>query len=186
MNVPDGATQTPAVTIIGLGNVLMGDDALGPFVIRHLLAAYDFDPCVTVLDLGTPGLELSPYIRGQDALIVVDTVRSDGAPGSLKLYRRAELLRHAPPERIGPHDPGLRETLLMLDLHDESPPDVLVVGVIPEQTGYGIGLSEATRAAVPRVLAAILIELDRLGHPARPTAMAHEPDIWWEVPQRST
>lgn len=184
MGLLDSAPERATISVMGLGSVLMGDDALGPFVIRHLTAAYDFDPSVSLLDLGTPGLQLSPNLRGQRALIIIDAVLSDGVPGSLRLYRKEELLRHPPPDRLSLHDPGLKE--LLLEFHDESPAEVLVIGVIPGATEYGIGLSEPVRHAVPRVLAAVLLELSRLGVPARPAAECSEPDIWWEEPQRST
>ncbi len=165
---------------MGLGNVLSQDDGLGPFVIETLLAGWEFDENVQVLDLGTPGLQLSPYLEGQDALIVVDTVRSDGEPGDLRLYDRDQLLKHPPAQRTSPHDPGLKETLLSLELHDQSPRRVLVVGVIPGETGYEPRLTDAVRAAVPAAVEAVLAELEELGVPARPRPEPHEPRIWWE------
>ena len=48
------------VSIIGLGNVLMGDDGLGPTAVMQLAAEYDFPEEVKLLDLGTPGLSLIP------------------------------------------------------------------------------------------------------------------------------
>lgn len=165
---------------MGLGNVLQEDDALGPYVIQTLLAGWDFPEGVAVLDLGTPGLELSPYLQGQDALIVVDTVRSDGEPGELRTYDREGLLKHPPAQRTSPHDPGLKETLLALELHDLSPQEVRVVGVIPGETGYGVGLSDPVQAAVPAVVDEVLRELERLGVPATPKPEPVEPDLWWE------
>jgi len=152
---------------MGLGNVHSQDDGLGPFVIQALLAGWEFDESVQVLDLGTPGLQLSPYLQGQDSLIVVDTVRSDGEPGELRLYDREQLLKHPPAQRTSPHDPGLKETLLALELHDLSPAHVLVVGVIPAET-------------VPGAVDSVLAELERLGVPATPRTEPLEPDIWWE------
>jgi hydrogenase maturation protease len=168
------------VTVLGLGNVLMRDDALGPFVIQTLLARYRFPERVSVQDLGTPGLELTPYLEHQDAVIVLDTVKADGPPGEVRLYRREALLRHPPAQRISPHDPGLKETILTLELHDAAPREVLVVGVVPELVDHGIGLTPAVRAAVPAVEAEVLRELDRLGCAAEPLAAPREPDIWWE------
>ena len=54
-------TGAPLVRVLGLGNVLMGDDALGPWVVHHLVSTYDFPPEVAVVDVGTPGLDLVPY-----------------------------------------------------------------------------------------------------------------------------
>jgi hydrogenase maturation protease len=168
------------VVVMGLGNVLSQDDGLGPFVIETLLAGWEFSENVQVLDLGTPGLQLSPYLEGQDALIVVDTVRSDGEPGELRLYDRDQLLMHPPAQRTSPHDPGLKETLLSLELHDLSPSHVLVVGVIPAETEYEPRLTDAVRAAVPAAVEAVLAELEKLGVPARPLPEPRQPNIWWE------
>ena len=170
-----------AVTVMGLGNVLQQDDGLGPYVIQTLLAGWEFGENVRVLDLGTPGLQLSPYLEGQDCLIVVDTVRSEGNPGEIRLYDRDQLLKHPPGQRTSPHDPGLKETLLALELHDLSPQHVLVVGVIPVETGHVPRLTDPVRAAVPQAVDAVLDELERLGVPARPLADPLEPDIWWEA-----
>ncbi|MDT8436833.1 MAG: hydrogenase maturation protease [Gemmatimonadota bacterium] len=168
------------VTVFGLGNVLMRDDGLGPFAIRTFAAAWDVPAGVEVLDAGTPGLELSTILEDCGAIVVVDTVRADGPPGSLRLYRRDDVLRHPPAQRITPHDPGLKETLLLLELQGESPPEVLVVGVIPERVDYGVGLTDAVRAAVPGVVDAVVTELRRLGHAPAPRDPPGDPDIWWE------
>jgi hydrogenase maturation protease len=75
------------VVVLGIGNVLMGDDALGPQVVEALLAGYRFEDNVRVLDAGTPGLDLAPFVMEADALILVDTGPLRGLPGSLRLYR---------------------------------------------------------------------------------------------------
>jgi hydrogenase maturation protease len=111
---------------------------------------------------------------------VVDTVRSDGEPGELRLYDRERLLKHPPAQRTSPHDPGLKETLLALELHGLSPAHVLVVGVIPAETGYEPRLTDAVRSAVPGAVDAVLAELERLGVPATRRTEPTEPDIWWE------
>lgn len=170
----------PAVTVFGLGNILMADDGLGPYVIKVLEAAFEFPPEVEILDAGTPGMELSTILEDSGALIIVDTVRSDGSGGELRTYRRDDVLKHPPAQRITPHDPGLKETLLVLELQGETPPEVFVIGVIPESVDYGVGLTDSVRSAVPRAIAAIIAELERLGHPAIPRQTPADPDIWWE------
>ena len=175
-----GAAGVRRVAVLGLGNVLQRDDALGPYVAAVLMARYEFPPEVTVLDAGTPGLDLTPYVAGLDALIVVDAVRASGVPGELRSYRRAELLEKPPPQRLSPHDPGLKECLLSLELISQSPPEVLLVGAITERVDTSIGLTARVQAAVPAVAAAVLAELVRLGVPARPKVDPADPDLWWE------
>jgi len=159
----------------------MGDDALGPHVIAHLLAAYDFPSEVEILDLGTPGLDMHPHLAGHDVLILVDVVKSKGQAGELKLYNKDEILRHLPGPRIGPHDPGVKEALLGLEFAGTDPKEVLLVGVIPHNTGdLEVGLSPAVKAAIPGAMKAVTNELDRLGLQATARLAAPEPDIWWE------
>ena len=86
---------------MGLGNVLSQDDGLGPFVIETLLAGWEFDENVQVLDLGTPGLQLSPYLEGQDALIVFDDLSKHAVA-----YRQVSLvLRRPSPKAEKPSPP---------------------------------------------------------------------------------
>lgn len=168
------------VAVLGLGNVLMGDDALGPHAVRLFEARYELPDQVSVLDVGTPGLDLVPFVEEADALVLVDTVRSEAPPGTVRLYRRDEILKHPPQPRVSPHDPGLKETLLSLEFAGRGPREVLLVGVIPERTGPGVEMSDSVRASLPAVHAEILRELERLGVPAIPRRAPLVPDVWWE------
>jgi hydrogenase maturation protease len=168
------------IRVLGLGNVLMGDDGFGPYVIEALNAAYDFPPQVSLADLGTPGLDLAPFLIGADAVIVIDTVRSEGPGGALRRYARDALLAHAPQPRLGPHDPGFKQTLLTLDFAGLGPPDVVLVGVIPHTTVPRARLSVAVRKAVPAAVGAVVEELARL-HSAPLLRRAPLPLVpWWE------
>ena len=158
----------------------MGDDALGPTVIRVLEAEYEFPRGVSVQDLGTPGLDLTPYLTGVEAAIVVDTVRASGAPGELRLYRRDEILKHLPQPRLSPHDPGLKEALLTMEFSGSGPREVLLVGVIPAEVGTGVGLSPAVRAAVGLAVEEVVKDLVRIGIAPRVRPEPVRPDLWWE------
>jgi hydrogenase maturation protease len=169
------------IAVIGLGNVLMGDDAFGPHVACVLDAGWDCGERVTVLDLGTPGLDLTPFISDVDYLVIVDTVRSEGAPGELRCYRRDQILRHPPGPRLSPHDPGVKEALLFAEFAGAGPREVLLVGVIPASTAQGLSLSPAVRAAVAPALLAVFAELARLGVAPQRRPGARPPDLWWEA-----
>ena len=174
--------MTDRVVVLGIGNVLMGDDALGPHVIEALLAGYRFHDSVRVLDAGTPGLDLAPFVMDADSLILVDTVRSDGNPGELRLYREDQILKHAPQPRLTPHDPAVKDVLLSCAFRGMAPKSVLLVGVIPKATAMGVSLSDEVRAAIPAAVDAVLSELARLGVPASPRPGAVPASPWWEKP----
>jgi hydrogenase maturation protease len=168
------------VAVYGLGNVLMGDDALGPYAVEVLRATHELPDEVTVADLGTPGLDLAPYLDGLDALVLLDTVSAAGAPGEVRAYRLPDIVRHAPGPRLSPHDPGVKEALLLAGLTGNGPAEVLLVGVVPASTATGVGLSPAVAEAIPAVVAAAVAELRRLGVPVAVRPRAEAPRIWWE------
>ena len=168
------------IRILGLGNVLMGDDGFGPFVVEAVAAAYELPANVSIIDLGTPGLDLTPFLSGADVAIIVDTVRAEGSPGDLRTYRREDLFKHGPPMRLGPHDPGLAQTLLTLEFAGCAPRQVVLVGAIPQTTAPCGRLTRALRRAVPEAMHAIVGELESFGvsAPRRPSALPVTP--WWE------
>ena len=167
------------IAIFGIGNVLAHDDAVGPSVARILEAGYTFPDNVVVEDLGTPALELPTHLAGFDHVILIDAVAAAAEAGAVRLYRRDDILRNPPGLRISPHDPSLKETLLMLDLLGEAPDDIVLVGVVAKETSMGIGMTPEVSSALPAAAAAVLAELAALGVTAAPRDEHREADLWW-------
>jgi hydrogenase maturation protease len=151
------------IFVLGLGNVLMGDDGLGPVAVRAFEAEYVVPPDIHVIDLGTPGLDLLPWLADVDRVILVDTVRSDHPPGTIRLYDKADILRHAPTARVGPHDPGVKEALHALEFAGRAPREVALIGVVPESTAMALELTPTLQAVLPKVVLAIEVTLARFG-----------------------
>lgn len=172
--------MTKPIRVLGVGNVLMADDGLGPFVVRVLEAEYEFPEQVEIVDAGTPGLDFTPFLDRAGAVIVIDTVHSDGPPGTIRRYDMQQLLATPPPARINPHQPGLREALMAAELTDSTPGELIIIGVVPESVEAVARLGSVLRAAVPGVVSAVLAELERLGAPATKRSNPRQPDIWWE------
>jgi hydrogenase maturation protease len=168
------------IGVLGIGNVLMGDDALGPYVVKLLEARYELPAGVEVRELGTPGADLSLHLDGLDAAVVVDTVKVRGEPGELRLLDKAQLLARDPVLPTSPHEPGLREALFTLEFHGGGPGEVRLVGVIPASVQMEVGLSAPVRAAVPAALDEVLRQLAALGTVAAPRSAPLPPDLWWE------
>ena len=167
------------IRILGIGNVLMGDDGLGPFAVEVLRSRYEFPDHVELEDGGTPGLDFLPYLSDARCVIVVDTVSSDAPAGTVKIYRDREIIGSAPPPRLSPHQPGLREALMATVLTDRTPEELVLVGVVPETVEQGTRLSAPVAAVVERVISTVLAELERLEAPAVPRPIPLEPATWW-------
>jgi hydrogenase maturation protease len=172
------------VLIGGIGNVLLGDDGVGPYVARLLAANYEFGEGVEVLDLGTPALDLIDHFTTNDAVVLIDSVApdndaADAAPGTVALYRKADIMRHRPAMRMDPHSPALVDAMLSAELFGVAPADVLLVGIRAESFEPSCNLSHPVKASLERVTAEVLLELDRLGVTYQRRQQPAELGIWW-------
>jgi hydrogenase maturation protease len=169
------------VLVMGLGNVLVGDDAFGPWVIRTLDAGWVMPAGVELADLGTPGLDLTPHLAARDCVIVVDTVKMAAPPGTIRCFRKHDLVARGATPRTNPHQPTLADALLLLELEQVAPREVLLIGAAPAGYCTGAPLSPPLRDAGARAGELVRTELRRLGLVAVPREPALSPDIWWEA-----
>ncbi len=178
------------VLIGGIGNVLLGDDGVGPYIARLLTAYYDFEDGVEIVDLGTPALDLLDQLSGKDAVILIDSVDCEQTPGTVQLYRKEDIIKHCPDVRMDPHSPALIETMLGADLYGVSPGELLLVGIVGESYDPGCCLSASVQAAVPHAFGEILRELDRVGVKYTSRENRVDPQIWWssidQTPSRAS
>ena len=142
--------------VYGIGNILLGDDGVGPAVARFLASNYTFDPGVVVEDLGTPSLSLPGYLIDHDFVIFVDAVKSNERPGTVLTFTRDEITAVEPGIRISPHEPSINDALILLDFAGQAPRDVVLIGVVPETLDGGTELSADVAAAVPRAAQAVM------------------------------
>jgi hydrogenase maturation protease len=170
----------------GIGNVLLGDDGVGPYVVRILESMYDFEAGVEIIDFGTPALDLTHQIVGLNALILVDAVASHDPAGTLALYAKEDILRDMPAERLDPHSPALAECLMTAEMLGAMPQHVSLVGIAGKCYEPGHPLSAAVRQSVGPAIDAILQELQRLGFKYQKKVLPDEPGIWWSDHQYST
>lgn len=170
------------IAVIGIGNVLTGDDAVGPTVVRVFEAEWALPDDVEVIDAGTPGLDLTAYVADLEAVILVDSVKARGAPGELRTYDKKELVERPPALALSPHEPGVREALQNAELMGVAPRTARLVAVIPRSVETGIALSAPVRAAVPAAVAKVAEELKALGVPLVRRDPPAPPDLWWEKP----
>jgi hydrogenase maturation protease len=134
--------------IMGLGNVLLGDDGFGPCVIELFRCRYQCGPDVEILDLGSPGLDLASYLYGRELVIIVDAINATAAAGTLCDFSLRELSPQQVQLRLSGHDPGLTEAFCQLGLLNQAPAETIAVGAVPKSCAFNQGISgEVFRAA---------------------------------------
>ncbi|MBV9068770.1 MAG: hydrogenase maturation protease [Acidobacteria bacterium] len=147
--------------IYGIGNILMGDDGIGPAVVAYLESNFPLNSDVTLEDLGTPSLDLPNYMTGYDRVIFIDAIAADDPPGTIRLYSRDEIVATPPGIRVSPHEPTINDALIVLDFAGSAPKDVVLVGIVPQTLEGGMTLSPAVAGAVPRAAAAVMREVGK-------------------------
>jgi len=167
-----------AVRVIGIGNVLMGDDGVGPLAVEGLRARYDLPEQVQLVDAGTPGPDLAYLLRGVPAVIVVDAVRAAAHVGEVRTIRRGEL-GGVVASGGSAHDPTLVQSLALLELLGEGPGNVTLVGITIAGVAPAPGPSPEVAAALPELIDRVASLLRELGYPPVPRASPSEPGAWW-------
>ena len=146
---------TARTLVAGVGNIILGDDGVGPEAIRHLGHHYDGDDGVRVVDYGIGGMHLAyDLLEDWSALIIVDALPDRGSPGSLHVFEadHESLCAEAVLDAHG-MDPGA--VFASLRALGGTLPRSLVIGCEALDTAEGIGLSPPVRAALPAAVRAI-------------------------------
>jgi hydrogenase maturation protease len=167
------------VAVIGIGNVFLGDDGFGPLVVEMFRCRFACEPTIEIHDLGTPGLDLAPYLYGKDLVVLVDAVQAEGTPGTLSYYCEDDFVSRSARLRVTGHDPGLWEALAHLRLAGQSPSELIIIGVIPESCrfGEGVGAVLLDRSSVAADnIANLLMQRGVPCHRRRVPIPAH---LWW-------
>lgn len=160
-------TERTPILVLGLGNVLCGDDGAGVVAVHRLLRRYRLDDAVTALDGGTLGLSLLPLVDSADRVILVDAIRADAAPGTLVRLEGDEV-GPAVYERLSPHQIGVADLLAGAALIGRYPEEVILVGVVPETLLLGLDRTRAVEDRIDDLVEAVVRELAALGHPPAP------------------
>lgn len=165
--MPTGLFCAPAAApalVLGIGNLLLGDEGAGIRVVEELGARYAMPPEVEAIDGGTMGLELLPYLAGRRFLMIVDAVRTGAPPGTvvrLELAGSSGFFR----ERISPHQIGIAEVLSVAALTGDLPGRIVLIGVVPEELATGLALSSEIASKILVMADMVAAELAAAGFP---------------------
>jgi hydrogenase maturation protease len=153
--------------VLGLGNILLSDEGVGVRVVERLQERYTFPSDVQMLDGGTLGLDLMPYVESADRLLVVDALEMSAAPGTVARLEGEEVPASLG-LKISPHQMGLADLLAAARLCDCYPEELVLWGVQPGVMDVGLELSPSVAAQVETVADNVLAELSGWGiEPAR-------------------
>ena len=160
---PEAATKRSGVLVLGLGNVLLGDDGLGAAAVARVERDYRVPASVRLEDGGTLGLSLLGLLAEAEHVILVDAVRADGPPGTLVRLDGADVM-NAVRERLSPHQVGVADLLDAARLIDSYPASVTLLGLVPDVIDLAVVRSKTVDRKVEELVAAIVDEVETLGY----------------------
>ncbi|QDF99367.1 hydrogenase expression/formation protein [Azoarcus sp. DD4] len=153
-------SSSDSALVLGIGNLLWADEGFGVRCVEAFDAAWAVPPQVTVMDGGTQGLYLLPYVTAARRLIVFDAVDYGLEPGSLRLVEDDEVPRFMGAKKMSLHQTGFQEVIASAALLGQCPQSMLLIGVQPvELEDFGGSLRPVVRA---RVGEAVAIAAERL------------------------
>ena len=154
--------------ILGLGNLVCGDDGLGVVALEQLRSGYLLPPGVELLDGGTLGLSLLPHLLDSRRAILIDAIAAEGPPATL-VTLAGEEVAHAAHHRLSVHQVGVGDLLDAGRLMGELP-ELALVGMVPGPVELSVELSEPVAEAIPALVAAVVAQAARWGFALGPKA----------------
>jgi hydrogenase maturation protease len=156
--------NSPAIKIIGFGNVFMSDDALGIRVIEELEKTgfcSDFKN-MEIINGSTSGIDLLFTLKNLDIVIIIDAVDAGQLEGEVVKFKLSEMI-DLPCRKVKSfslHDLSLDEVFAVmksLRLH----PDITIIGIKPKNIMFGDKLSREIECKIPEIITLIRQEVNK-------------------------
>lgn len=150
--------------ILGIGNILWADEGFGVRCVEALNAQYTFEDGVRLMDGGTQGLYLLPYIEETQRLLVFDAVDYGMQPGEMIVAADDEVPRFMGAKKMSLHQTGFQEVIMCAALTNHLPEAMVLIGVQPEELeDYGGSLRDSVKACIDQAISVALKHFDGWG-----------------------
>lgn len=139
------SADAPKTLILGLGNVLMGDEGVGVHIVRAL-AQQDLPANVECLDGGTGGFILLEPLQNADRIILIDAAADDNPQGTVT--RTMPRFSKDYPPTLTAHDIGVKDLLDAFYMQSGHREVILYAVTIDPQQPISMELSESANVAL--------------------------------------
>jgi hydrogenase maturation protease len=144
------------ILLIGVGNLLRGDDAAGRLT-ANLIRSRNC-PAFRVIEHGGEGASLMEAWAGVQDVIVVDVVSSNSPPGTIFRFDATKNPLQTKLFQNSTHSFGLQEAVELSRALDRLPRHLIVYGIQAQSFETGAPPSDEVQKAIQEVVARILQE----------------------------
>ena len=143
----------PNVLIMGVGNVLRGDEGVGVHAVR-LLERRAWPGHVSLVDGGTGGFRWLSQVSSCDVLILIDAILDERRPGTVAVLEPACAAEF--PRALSAYDSGLKDLVECAELLGLAPHVQLVTVSVARLQPAEMTLSPEVEASLPAIVAAVV------------------------------
>lgn len=147
------------ILILGIGNYLMGDEGVGVHFVNNLIVS-EFPENITIIDGGTGGFLLVPYLESHPIAIIVDATIDGKETGTVSLLKPK--FSNDFPIALSGHNFGLKDMVEILTLFNRMPEIYLYTISIDHMEPMVTELSPKVKAALEVVKSKVLLLLKEL------------------------
>lgn len=148
------------LTVIGIGNRLRGDDAIGPLAIDALRALNR--PELELIDAGSDALGVLEYFENKQRVLLIDACLMGRKPGTIIGFEPAEAQLILNQDPLSLHGLGLSEALEMARSLKLLPEELKIYGIEPDYMQFEEQLSPAMAEALESVVSKVQNELQKV------------------------
>jgi hydrogenase maturation protease len=138
--------SAPRIAVLGLGNLMRADDAVGMLALQRLRAEPDFPKSVALIDGGTLGMDLIYPLEGFTHLLALDAIDAGAPPGTVLRYEGDSIA--SLPVSKSVHLLGFSDLIGSMRLLGKPPDEIVVLGVQPATIDWGTELTLPVETAL--------------------------------------
>ena len=140
--------RTRRTLVLGIGNLLMGDEGIGVHAVRRLVAS-SLPEGVDVVDGGTGGFHLLSYFEEYGSIIMIDATMDGNPPGTIRTLKPKFASDY--PKTLTAHDIGLKDLVETAAILEHSPDITLITVSIETMQPMETELSAEVASCIPDV-----------------------------------
>ena len=160
------SSESPAparpLLLLGLGNDILTDDAVGLFVVRELQSELAAHPSIDIRETTEMGLALLDFITGYRTVVIVDSIQTGKAPPGFLHELDASALNQLTGRT--PHFVGVGETLALGRQLGLAMPEQVTIFAIEVEDPFTLGtaMTPVLQSALPGIVQRIAVALQTL------------------------
>ena len=136
--------------VIGLGNILKGDDGIGPVIIEELEKS-ELSVPIQLCDAGSDAFTILDHLLGSEPVLIIDCARMGKDPGTVQKIKTEDIERIPADVGMSLHGYSLAE-VWQIARSMGTPKDLSIIGVEPEKVQFNSDLSEVVKESIPIII----------------------------------